>query len=270
MLDYLRESFVAHAAGIAGPLAIAVVGIVLSILGRRIIRSLVRRSGLEAAAEGAGIAPLLYMVGAREGLGSFLGTVTFWAGLLATLAALCERLGLSYVRDALGSVLGYAPRLGVALAIAFGGIFLGSIVQRAVERIATARSDMRAPGPIAASARGLVIMVAITLAAQQAGLQIEFLTTVFEIVVGAICLALGLAFALGFHGLVRGMAARHYYKPLVRPGDHITIGDAHGTVVKFGSTAVVLRDAGEERIVPCERMLTGTVVITVDRDGERR
>ena len=270
MLEPILDQIRKYGPDIVSTVLIAFVGLTLSVFAKRVVRTLVQRSGLEGAAESAGIAPMLYLVGARDGLAAFLGRCTMWGGLLGTAAVLCDRFGLSLVRTVLSAVLGYAPRLIVALAIAFGTIVLSSVVQRAVERTLTTRSDMRSPGPIAGAARGLVIMVGITLAAGQAGLEVGFITAIFEIVVGVACLALGLAFALGFHGIVRGMAARHYYRPLVRPGDRVTIGEDHGTVVKFGSTAIVLRDQDKERIVPCERMLQGTVVISAARDGEPR
>jgi len=268
MLASLRALTAAYAPTAISLFTILVIGLLVSLIGKRLVRSVVARSGLEAAAEKGGVAPVLYALGARSGLAAFLGGVTFWAGLLGTIAVLSDRLGLGLVRQVIAGVLAYAPRVVVALAIAFGAIFLGGVVQRAIERLASTRSEVRKPGPIAAAARGLVVMVGITLAAEQAGLEVRFLTTIFEVVVGVTCLAIGLAFALGFHGVVRGMAARHYYKPLVRPGDHVRVGEDEGTVVKFGSTAVVLRDAGQERIIPCDRFLSGTVIVTKERSRE--
>lgn len=268
MLESLRERLVTVAPAVGSTILILIVGFTLAVIGKRVVRAAVKRSGLEAVAEGAGIAPLLYFVGAREGLAAFLGSCTMWAGILGTVAVVSERLGLSLVGTLTAALLAYAPRLLAALAIALGSLLFSSFVHRAVERVAMTRGDVRAPGAIASLARVIVIVMGLTLAAEQAGLEVRFLTTIFELVVGVVFIAVGLAFALGFQGIVRGMAARHYYQPLVRPGDHVAIGEDRGTVVKFGATAVVLRDENKERIVPCDRMLSTTVI--VDRSGESR
>jgi small-conductance mechanosensitive channel len=259
---YAQAAHFAPAAGLI--VAIIVVGLVASSILRRLVRLFVRKSGLESLAERAGVARALYAVGAREGLASFLGSVTYVAGLVATFTAVSEKLELTVVSSLTTAALRYAPRLVTALAILVGSLLLGSFVQGIVERAAGRRKDVDSPALTAKAARVLVLVIGITLAAEQAGLEVRFVTMLFELLLGMLGLGLALAFALGSYSIVRAMAARHYYKPLVRVGDTITIGADRGTVVRFGQTAIVLRSDDGERIVPCTRLLTHTVVVAIE------
>jgi hypothetical protein len=80
-------------------------------------------------------------------------------------------------------------------------------------------------------------------------------------------LAFALAFALGFSVVSRGMAARHYDRPLVRLGDVVRIGEDQGRVVRYGATAIVLATDDGERIVPCLRFLSNTVQVRPAADA---
>ena len=108
------------------------------------------------------------------------------------------------------------------------------------------------------------------LAVEQAGIEVTFVTTLLQIAVAVGGLGLALAFALGFHAILRNMAARHYYRPLVRIGDVVKVGDDEGTVVQFGATAMVLRTGEGDRIVPCARFLRQTVLVRSSSDTPPR
>lgn len=264
MLQTLYAQTARHLPTVGLITLIVIVGLIASAIARRLVRLFVQKTGLEALAERAGVAPALYFIGSREGLASFLGSIAYVAGLVVTFAAVSDKLELTIVSSLSAAALRYAPRILTALAILVGSIVFGSFVQRIVERAAGRRKDLDAPALTAKLARGLVVVVGVTLAAEQAGLEVHFVTILFELLLGIVGLGLALAFALGFYGIVRGMAARHYYRPLVRVGDVISIGSDRGTVVRFGPTAVILRTDDGERIVPCTRMLTTTVVVTSD------
>ena len=79
------DMVLAVAPKIALVLAILLVGFVLAALAKRLTRWAVQKSGLEAAAERAGIAKLLYTIGARRGLAHLIGTVVLFCGLLFCL-----------------------------------------------------------------------------------------------------------------------------------------------------------------------------------------
>jgi|GEM_PF-1785585 len=251
-------------------LAIVIGGFIASLLARRIVTAVVRRTGLEAFAERAGVARALYAVGIKQGLAKFLGTLTYLAGLAVTFTAASDAMGLTVVSTLTTNVLRYLPRLLGAGAMLVGAGVLAAVVRATVERLASKRPDVESPKGAARVAHAIIILIGAVLAAEQAGVEVGFLTTLLQIGVGILGVGLALAFALGFYVVIRNMAARHYYKPLLRVGDVVRIGEDEGTVLRFGPTALVLRTADGERIVPCARFLNNTVVVrSAVEDGQR-
>jgi hypothetical protein len=246
-------------------IGILVVGYLASSLLRRLVRAATARSGLEALVEGAGISRLLYAVGATSGFASLLGSLAFAAGMLATLSAASDALGLTVVSALTGLALRYGPRLLSAVALLIGTMVLAGFVQGLVRHFAAQRSDVRSPEGAGRLAYGFVLAVGVMLSAEQAGLEIRFLTTLLELVVGALGIAFALTFALGFQGVFRAMAAGHYYRPIVRVGDHIRIGESRGTVVRFAPTALILSTDEGERIIPTTQLLEHTIEVLTRR-----
>jgi hypothetical protein len=239
--------------------ALVLGGLLGSALLRRVVTTLVRRFGIETLAESAGVSRLLYAVGAKQGFASFLGSLAFAGGLLATCSAASDALGLTVVRDLTAVALRYAPRLVGAGAILLGTLSLASVAERVVRHALGRRRDVESPEAAAKLAYGFVVLLGAMLAAEQAGIEVGLLITLLEIAAGLTGFAFALTFALGFHAVFRGMAAGHYYRPLLRPGDIIRVGEDEGAVVRFGATAVVLRSERGEAIVPFTRFLTHTV-----------
>lgn len=241
--------------------AIAVVGLVASMVARRIVTALVRRSGLEAFAERAGISKTLYAVGVKSGIASALGTLTYTAGLLITFSAASDVLGLTVVSTLATKFLGYLPRLLSAAAILIGTGVGASVVRAFVDRMTQKRSDVDSPKAASKLAHAIIWVIGFVLAAEQTGVEIAFLTTLLQVAVAVLGLGFAIAFGLGFYTVFRNMAARHYYRPLLQVGDVVKIGEDEGTVLRFGPTALVLRTAEGDRIVPCERFLRATVLV---------
>jgi small-conductance mechanosensitive channel len=244
---------------------ILVVGYLASSLLRRLVRAAATRSGLEALVEGAGISRLLYAIGATRGFASLLGSLAFAAGMLATLSAASDALGLTVVSALTGLALRYGPRLLSAVALLIGTVVLAGFVQGLVRHFASQRSDIRSPEGAGRLAYGFIVAVGVMLSAEQAGLEIHFLTTLLELLVAAFGIAFALTFALGFHGVFRAMAAGHYYRPIVRVGDHIRVGENSGTVVRFAPTALILSTEEGERIIPNTLLLEQTIEVVTRR-----
>jgi hypothetical protein len=253
------ERAVASAPAVGFVVVIVVAGLVGSAVVRRLVSALVRRSGMEAFAERAGISRVLYAVGLKRGLAAVLGGLGYVAGLVLTFSAASDAAGLTVVSTLTTNLLKYLPRLLTALGLLLGTFVVATVARSFVEGVAARRNDVNSPKTAATIAYALVLTIGAILSAEQAGIEVAFLTTLLQVAVGVVGLGLALSFALGFHSVFRNMAARHYYRPLLRVGDTVRIGDDEGTVVRFAPTALVLRTADGERIVPCARFLLNTV-----------
>jgi hypothetical protein len=145
----------------------------------------------------------------KSGLSDFtnkMGTGTDSAGIVAGLVKWLVRivvllvafgvLGLPAVADVMRQLLLWLPNLVVAIFV----LFIGGIAARAlgnVVRGATAESGFSNPETLANVTRTTVWAFAIVVAINQLGIATNLINTLFTGFVGALAVALGLAFGLG-------------------------------------------------------------------------
>lgn len=244
---------------VLGVLAIAVGGVLISALARRVTAWAVRRTGLDVAAERVGAPRLLYAVGISAPVPDVLGQVVWYAGLLATVSALSDTLGLTVVADGVGALIAWIPQLLVGAAIGLAGLYGAELVQGLVSRVAAARGDTGTADLLGRGAYFLVLAIALTMAAEQVGLPTELVTSILLLAVAAVGFGVALAFALGARSAFHHLVARHYLQRMYRPGDRLAIGDTEGELVRFGTVCAVLRSDQDEWVVPCAELLEGTV-----------
>ncbi|HXN76264.1 MAG TPA: hypothetical protein VN876_06490 [Gemmatimonadaceae bacterium] len=145
----------------------------------------------------------------KSGLSDFtnkMGTGTDSAGIVAGLVKWLVRivvllvafgvLGLPAVADVMRQLLLWLPNLVVAIFV----LFIGGIAARALGNIvrgATAESGFSNPETLANVTRTTVWAFAIVVAINQLGIATNLINTLFTGFVGALAVALGLAFGLG-------------------------------------------------------------------------
>ena len=235
--------------------AIVLGGLLVSWIARRMTRWAVRKTGIDALAEKAGVAKLLYAVGARRGLDHVLGTVVWYAGLLLTAGLTAESAGLDAFASGVGTVVSYLPRVVAGLVVLAAGVALANILRKVVERFGKGREDVEQPQVLGTAAYYGTLVLSAIVAAGQAGLETELveslLTTLVAIAAGAVAIAFALGSRESFHNLVAG----HFLRRLARPGDKLELGDVQGTIVRYFGVCVVLDTRDGEVTLPCKAVL---------------
>src|ERR687883_36700 len=147
-------------------------------------------------AQRAGFSGFVQKMGIQRDAASFIADVAKWFVRLIVLVTAFDALGLPAVSQVLQQLLLWLPNLVVALVVlVIGGLAanaLGGLV-----RGATAESGLGNPDLLATIARVAVWAFAIVIAVNQIGVAATLVNTLFMAVVGAVALALGLAFGLG-------------------------------------------------------------------------
>ena len=261
-LQHVWDRIAALAPRIALVLGLLLLGLVVSLVLRRVTRWAVRRVGLEELGERAGISKALYAIGIRRGLASFLGEVAFYVGLLITFSAVADLLGLDAVAQLGGALARFLPKALAALLVLIGGLWLAGWLQGLVLRFGERQERLESPKLVARIVYYSVLVVTITLAAEQAGLDTDLITIVIGIALAGIVFGFALAFALSARGVFQSVIARRYCETSIRPGDEIEVEGVTGRVVRYTSVSVVLaKDDGEEKLVPCSALIELPVVV---------
>lgn len=235
--------------------AVVVGGLVVSAIARKMTRWAIEKTGLDALAERAGAARLLYVIGVRKGVSHLVGGLVWAAGLLATGAAAADILGLNAISEGAATLIAFLPRLAAAGLVLGAGAGVAGLIRRAAIGFGQRRGDVEHPELLGNLAYYGVMTLAVIVAAGQAGLETSLIETLLVVLAAITSAAIALAFALGsrhsFHNLVAG----HFLSRLARPGDTIRVGDIEGVVIRYFGVCVVLKTADGEVAVPCKVLL---------------
>lgn len=181
---------------VIGFAVILIVGWIIAGLIAAAVAALLRGVKFNDLAQRSGFAGFVQKTGIRTDAAGALATIAKWFVRLIVLVVAFDALGLPAVSQVLQQLLLWIPNLVVALVVlVLAGLAANAV--HALVRGATAQADLGNPDLLANLARGAVWAFGIVIAVNQLGIATTLVNTLFMATVGAVALALGLAFGLG-------------------------------------------------------------------------
>ena len=158
--------------------------------------ALLRTVKFNDLAQRSGLSGFVQNMGIRTDAAGALANLAKWFVRLIVLVVAFDALGLPAVSQVLQQLLLWLPNLVVALVIlVIAGLAANALA--GLVRGATAQAGLGNPDLLANIARVAVWAFAIVVAVNQLGIATTLVNTLFMGIVGALALALGLAFGLG-------------------------------------------------------------------------
>ncbi len=194
---------------ILGFVVILLVGWLIASLVEKGVAALLRTIRFNDLAERSGLGEFVRKMGADTDSSGMIGSVTKWFIRLIALVVAFDALGLPAVSDVLRQLLLWLPNVVVALVV----LVIGGLAARALGNLvrgAAAEGGLSNPQFLAKVATTLVWAFAIVVAVNQIGIATELVNTLFMAVVGAVALALALAFGLGGRETAARLVQRWY------------------------------------------------------------
>jgi len=181
---------------VLGFLVILVIGWLIASALAAAVSAILRAVRFNDLAQRAGLAGFVQKMGLRTDAAGFVALTTKWFVRLIVLVSAFDALGLPAVSQVLQQLLLWLPNLVVAIvALVIGGLAANALAR--LVRGAAAESGLGNPDLLANIARIGVWAFAIVVAVNQIGIATTLINTLFMATVGAVALALGLAFGLG-------------------------------------------------------------------------
>ena len=181
---------------IIGFLVILLIGWLIASAIATAVAAVLRAVKFNDLAQRAGLSGFVRNMGVKTDAAGFLANVAKWFVRLIVLVTAFDALGLPAVSEVLQQLLLWLPNLVVALVVlVIGGLAANALA--GLVRGATAESGLGNPDLLATIARVAVWAFAIVIAVNQIGIATALVNTLFMATVGALALALGLAFGLG-------------------------------------------------------------------------
>lgn len=178
-------------------IVILIVGWLIGIGLGRVVAQIINALRVDQALKSTGIERVLSRAGFELSSGKFLGALVKWFFIIVFLVASLDVLHLTTVNLFLTDVvLGYLPQVIVAVLI----LLVSAVIAEAAERIVTGSAkaaSLHAAGFLGKVARYAIWIFALLAALAQLNVATAFVETLFQGIVIAISLAVGLAFGLG-------------------------------------------------------------------------
>jgi len=174
---------------------VAIGWFVSSLLAKAVV-GLLRAIRFDELMRRSGLADFMTKMGTGIDSAGIVAGIVKWIVRVVVLLVAFDTLGLPAVSDVMRQLLLWLPNLVVAIFV----LFIGGIAARAlgnVVRGATAEGGFSNPETLANVSRTAVWSFAVVVAVNQLGIATNLINTLFTGFVGALAIALGLAFGLG-------------------------------------------------------------------------
>lgn len=181
---------------VVGFVIIVALGWLIANLLRKALVAVLHAIKFDALGERAGFTGFVRKMGVNQDASSFVALIGEWFVKLIILVVAFDALGLPAVSDVLRQLLLWLPNLVVGLVV----LIIGGIAANALSSLvrgATAESGFGNPDRLAKIASFAVWAFAVVIAVNQIGIAATLVNTLFTAVVGAVAVAVALAFGMG-------------------------------------------------------------------------
>lgn len=195
---------------IVGAIVLLVVGWILADLVARVVGTLLKRIGFETVAQRTGVTGFITMTGAKDASASLIvAELVKWFIRLIFIELAAEALHLSAITSLINSIILFIPNLIVALVVVMIGFLVAGFIANLI-RGGAAEMGFQNPNLLAGFAKAAVMVMTVIIALSQIGIAATLVNSLFIAFVGAIALAMGLAFGLGGREVAGKMWERWY------------------------------------------------------------
>ena len=215
-LQNALSTFLSYLPQLVGAIIILIIGYIVAKVLQAVMGRVLQGIGFDGWMERGGIKQFFDRAETNQTPHSILGKLVFWFVFIIALTMATDALGIPQVSAVLGQLIGYIPSIIAAILIlilaALLANFLSSIVRGATG------SDL-----LASIARYAIIVYAVFAAITQLGIAVELTAPTFLILLGAVALAVAIAFGIGGTDVAREILQKAYNR-----SNEVTNGSSSG------------------------------------------
>jgi hypothetical protein len=182
-------------------LAIIIVGWLIAMLLKTLVRALLGWVRINVAAERSGVGALLRTADLPPA-DALIGAIVFWLVWLGFLLSGIDVLGFTSLQGLLAGFWAFVPRLLLAVVILIIGFVIANFAWRAT-LLAAVNARIPSPRLLSGAVRWLILILAGAMALEQIAVARTVVLTAFAIAFGALSLAVAIAFGIGGRGIAK-------------------------------------------------------------------
>ena len=183
-----------------------------------------------------------------------------WFLILVFVMAGSGIFGLEIVSDAISSFFAYLPKLLTALAIFVAGIYVGTIVKKAIN--AMFKSLEISGGNLVGNIAFYLIVIFLSITAfDQAGIDTSVIKSNLLLIIGSILLAFTISFGLGSKDVIKRLLFGYYSRKNLQIGRKIKINNTEGIIESIDNICVILITEKGKLVLPIQDVVDSKVEI---------
>jgi len=189
-------------------ISIVLVGWLIAILLRTLVRWILSSLRFNAWAERLGVATVLRTAD-LPAADALAGAIVFWLVWIGFLLSGVDVLGFTALEGLVSSFATFVPRLLVSLAILVVGFVAANFAWRAT-LLAAVNARVPSPRLLSGAVRALLLILTGAMALEQIAVARTIVLTAFAIAFGAVMLGLGIAFGIGGSGIAKRIVEHQF------------------------------------------------------------
>src|SRR5919205_4213908 len=202
-LQNALSTFLSYLPQLIGAIIILIVGYVIAKLLQAVVGRVLQGIGFDRWMERGGIKQFFDRAETNQTPASILGALVFWFVFIIAITMAADALGIPQVSVVLAQLIAYIPNIIAAILILILAALLANFISGIV-RGATG-SDI-----LASIAQYAIIVYAVFAALTQLGVAVQLTANTFLILLGAVGLALAIAFGIGGREVARDLVEKAY------------------------------------------------------------
>lgn len=177
-------------------LVILIIGWIIAKVVQNVVTRFLKVAQLDIAADKAGITKILTKGDIKHTLAELIGLLVYWLIMLIVVVAAINALNLTVAAQLLNQIVTYVPSVITAVFILAVGMFVAVIAATAVNTVAVNTGVSQAQ-LLSKLTHTVIVVLAVIMALEQLKIATTTINLVISIVLGAVGLALAIAFGLG-------------------------------------------------------------------------
>ncbi len=175
---------------------ILIIGWLIAKLIKALVIKVLRVAKLDDLSDRIELDSLLAKGGIGYSLSELIGAICYWLALLVTFMVAINAIGLTIAADLLNKIVLYIPNIIAAIFILILGMFISTIVRNIVQTAAN-NAGLDYAKVLAKIVDIAVMVFAVAIALEQLNIGSSMIQLTISVILGAIGLAIALAFGLG-------------------------------------------------------------------------
>jgi hypothetical protein len=196
-------------------LAIVLVGWLIALILRWVVRAALEWARFDALADRAGVSPVLRTADLPRASG-LVASILFWIVWIGFLLSGVDALGFAALDGIVEGFVQFVPRLLLALSIVLGGFAFANFAWRAT-LLAAVNARLASARVLAGGVRYLILILAVAMALEHVAVARQVVVIAFTIAFGAVMLGLAIAFGVGGGPLAKRLLERQFVERSERP-----------------------------------------------------